>query len=111
MGLMQLIPATAERFDVQNVFNPAENVEGGVRYLAELLSRYHGDLSQALAAYYSGERTVDHAGGVPAEQDIRAYVEQVTRLYQASVGQAQEFGPLAIRRFVASDGRVVYTNQ
>lgn len=110
MGLMQLIPATAQRFDVQNVFNPVENVEGGVRYLAELLSRYQGDVPKALAAYYAGEHRVDRAGGVPSSQDIRAYVRQVTRLYLAETNGGG-FTPLVIHRFVDAEGHVVYTNE
>lgn len=109
-GLMQLIPATAERFDVRDVFNPADNVEGGVRYLHELLARYEGDLAKSLAAYYAGEKRIDRAGGVPQDPATRAYVRRVTRFYSASIDK-QLPGSAPIHRFVDDEGRTVYTNE
>ncbi|HEV2386556.1 MAG TPA: lytic transglycosylase domain-containing protein [Candidatus Acidoferrales bacterium] len=109
-GLMQLIPATAERFDVRDVFDPVENVEGGVRYLHELLARYDGDLAKSLAAYYAGEKRIDHAGGVPRDLATRAYVKRVTRFYLAAIDE-QLPGSLPIHRFVDDEGRTIYTNQ
>lgn len=110
MGLMQLIPATAQRFDVQDAFNPVDNVRGGVQYLAELFARYHGDLAQTLAAYYAGEHRVDRAGGVPSSQEIREYVRQVTRVYLAETNGGT-YTPVAIHRFVDDQGHVVYSNE
>src|SRR3984957_9378962 len=66
VGLMQLIPGTAQRFGVGNPFDPAQNVEGGTTYLKSLLDRYQGDLPKTLAAYNAGEHAVDLSGGVPA---------------------------------------------
>lgn len=79
-GLMQLIPATADRFGVQDVFDPAQNIRGGVQYLAWLLKRYNGDLSLAAAGYNAGEGAVDRYGGIPPYAETQRYVERVAIL-------------------------------
>jgi hypothetical protein len=76
-GLLQLIPATAERFGVGDVFDPHENVHGGARYLQWLLARYDGDTRLALAAYNAGENAVDRYGDVPPYRETREYVRKV----------------------------------
>src|SRR5437016_9519512 len=76
-GLMQLMPQTAARMGVQNAMDPAANVEGGTRYLGELLSRYHHDLSKALAAYNAGPDRVEQYHGVPPYPETRAYVARI----------------------------------
>lgn len=81
MGLMQLIPDTAERFSVRNAFDATQNLRGGMRYLRWLLSYYRGNLSYALAAYNAGEGRVDSYRGVPPFPETRAYVKRVTGLY------------------------------
>ena len=78
-GLMQLMPQTAARMGVQNAMDPAANVEGGTRYLGELLSRYHNDLSKALAAYNAGPDRVEQYHGVPPYPETRAYVARIIR--------------------------------
>ncbi len=81
-GLMQLIPATAERFNVENAFNASQNIKGGVAYLRWLLSYYRGDVSLAVAAYNAGEGAVDRHKGVPPYRETKAYVKKVLSLYQ-----------------------------
>src|SRR5439155_4688794 len=78
-GLMQLMPQTAARMGVQNALDPAANVEGGTRYLGELLVRYHHDLSKALAAYNAGPDRVEQYHGVPPYPETLAYVARVVR--------------------------------
>ena len=78
-GLMQLMPQTAARMGVQNAMDPAANVEGGTRYLGELLVRYHHDLSKALAAYNAGPDRVEQYHGVPPYPETLAYVARVVR--------------------------------
>lgn len=82
-GLMQLIPDTAERFGVSDVFDPAQNIRGGVRYLRWLLAYFQGDVTLALAGYNAGERAVDRFRGVPPYEETRNYVRAIRRLYDA----------------------------
>jgi soluble lytic murein transglycosylase-like protein len=81
-GLMQLIPSTASRYSVTNVFDPNQNVDGGTRYLHDLLTAYHGDTSLALAAYNAGPQRVEQYNGVPPYPETQAYVKRVTTKYQ-----------------------------
>lgn len=76
-GLMQLMPATARRVGVIRAFDPAMNVEGGVKLLRLLLDRYGGDVTKTLAAYNAGEGAVARYGGVPPYPETRAYVQRV----------------------------------
>jgi len=76
---MQLMPQTAARMGVRNAMDPAANVEGGTRYLGELLVRYHHDLSKALAAYNAGPERVEQYHGVPPYPETLAYVARVVR--------------------------------
>ena len=80
-GLMQLIPATAQRFGVQDPFDARQNVAGGVQYLAWLHDRFDGQLDKVLAAYNAGEGAVDRYGGIPPYPETRNYVRKVRRLY------------------------------
>ena len=78
-GLMQLMPETAAQLGVQNALDPATNVEGGTRYLGQLLTRYHYDLSLALAAYNAGPDRVEQYRGVPPYRETRVYVARIIR--------------------------------
>jgi len=82
-GLMQLIPATAQRYGVSNAFDPSQNLEGGVRYLKYLTERFDGNLRLALAAYNAGEGAVDRHQGIPPYQETQNYVTKVTREFDA----------------------------
>jgi hypothetical protein len=78
-GLMQLMPETASQLGVPNAFDPQANVEGGTKYLRELLERYNFDLVKALAAYNAGPQRVEQFGGVPPYYETRAYVARIVR--------------------------------
>lgn len=78
-GLMQLMPGTASKLGVQNAFDPAANVDGGTRYLRELLEKYNFDIIKALAAYNAGPQRVEQYKGVPPYRDTRLYVASIVR--------------------------------
>jgi soluble lytic murein transglycosylase-like protein len=84
MGLMQLMPSTARDLFVEDAFDPAQNIEGGARYLRILANQYAGDLVKTLAAYNAGPEAVRRAGEVvPDIPETREYVRKVVALYQA----------------------------
>jgi soluble lytic murein transglycosylase-like protein len=78
LGLMQLLPETAARYAVSNIFDPAQNIEAGTHYLKDLLARYRGNLRFALAAYNAGPEMVDRYGGVPPFPETQSYVRSIT---------------------------------
>ena len=80
LGLMQLMPETAELLGVDDPYNPAKNVYGGTKYLKQMIDRYEGNLEKALAAYNAGPTRVDRAGGVPDIEETKNYVEGVLGL-------------------------------
>lgn len=80
-GLMQLLPQTAARLGVRNIFDPAENINAGTQYLSELLKRYNNNLALTLAAYNAGPQTIQRYGRVPPFRETQTYIQRVGRSY------------------------------
>jgi len=108
-GLMQLMPATAAKLGVRNVFDARQNIEGGVRHLRHLVDRYGGNLALALAAYNAGVEAVGRYGGIPPYPETQAYVARVLRLVQRAAPSASAEARV-LRRYETADGHVVYSN-
>jgi len=81
-GVMQLMPFTSKRLRVSDPFDPIENIEGGIKYIKELLVAFPGDLTNVVAAYNAGPAAVRKYGGVPPYQETRLYVRRVMDLYR-----------------------------
>jgi soluble lytic murein transglycosylase-like protein len=91
-GLMQLMPETARQYGVHNVFDPEDNIRGGVRNLADLLERYRGDLRRVLAAYNAGDGAVAKYRGIPPYEETMTYVKRALTVYYGTpYGQAIGF--------------------
>ena len=105
-GLMQLMPGTATALGVPNAFDPQANVEGGAKYLRELLERYNFDLVKALAAYNAGPQRVEQYKGVPPYYETRAYVARVVRDFNKKKA-AQQNEAAALTAKSAAEKRAV----
>lgn len=119
MGLMQLMPSTAYDMNVVNPFNPEENIEGGTKYLRQLLEKFNGDLTLALAAYNAGPKTVEKYRDVPPISETKQYVKKIISLFKGKssygfsdqVKQNQPVAePVRIYKVVLDDGTVLFTN-
>lgn len=106
MGLMQLMPSTAEDMQIQNPFDPEQNIEAGTKYLRLLLNRFSGDLELAVAAYNAGPATVEKSGGIPSFPETRKFVKNVI----SNHNNESDSRPSRIYKFTYDDGTVVYTN-
>ena len=93
---MQLMPRTAASLAVEDLLDPFENVEGGVRHLRQLMDRYHGDLPRVLAAYNAGDAALIKYGGVPPYPETRRYVKQIMRRLDPAAAAAASLP--AVRR-------------
>ena len=97
MGLMQLMPSTARSLNVTNPYDPAQNVDAGVRHFKQLLDAYNGNVELSLAAYNAGASAVQRSRGVPRYTETRNYVKRITSLYasngtrQFTIGHPLEF--------------------
>ena len=98
LGLMQLMPATAERFGVLDPFDPRQNITGGCKYLKWLTDHFNGDLAKVVAAYNAGENAVERYKGVPPYRETRAYVPKVLDLFRRKAVQAdaKDAGAMAL---------------
>ena len=81
-GLMQLMPSTAEALGVEDIFNPKQNISGGVRYFKQLVNKFDGNIKLALAAYNAGSRNVREYQGIPPFKTTRFYIKKVFKYYQ-----------------------------
>jgi hypothetical protein len=100
MGLMQLMPSTARQLNVQNPFDPAQNVDAGVRHLKQLLESYGGDIKLTLAAYNAGAGAVARSSGVPHYAETQNYVRRITNLYYggSDFNSGASHDPVTIQR-------------
>lgn len=103
LGLMQLMPGTAQDLSVDNPFDPEENVRGGVQYLRYLLDRFNGDTALALAAYHAGEQTVDRHNGIPPIEATRTYVKRVLNFHKGYQRTMPQRTDAAIYRISSGD--------
>lgn len=111
LGLMQLMPDTARRLEVDDPLDPEQNVRGGIRELDRLIERFSGNLQLALAAYNAGEGAVERHRGIPPFQETRDYVARVLSLYTGSayrLSDGRMISPVRLTR--DAEGRTVITN-
>ena len=108
LGLMQLMPATAIQYGVKNVFDPRENIEGGVKYLKDLIKLYNGKTDLVLAAYNAGQEAVRKFNGIPPYKETRNYISKIMNRF----GYDKEYikGKTVIYKFYDKDGKLWITD-
>lgn len=106
VGLMQLMPETAKAYGVSNLFNPEENIEGGVKYLKDLMKIYGEDLELILAAYNAGQEAIKKYGGIPPYPETLNYIRKV----KASYGSSTLKTSTKIYKYYDDSGTLVLTN-
>ena len=112
LGIMQLLPSTADRFGVHDVYDPKQNIEGGVRYLKFLDNMFSGNLPLVLAAYNAGENAVKRFDGVPPYTETQNYIRKIQQFYKKDNISSQKKDALKsnIISYQDSNGGVFYSN-
>ena len=112
LGIMQLLPSTADRFGVHDVYDPKQNIEGGVRYLKFLDDMFSGNLPLMLAAYNAGENAVKKFNGVPPYPETQNYIRKIQQFYKKDNISSQKKDALKsnIISYQDSNGGVFYSN-
>jgi soluble lytic murein transglycosylase-like protein len=111
MGLMQLMPGTADRLKVEDPFDPEQNLRAGVKEFSRLVDRYAGNLQLALAAYNAGEGAVARYRGIPPYNETRSYVSRILTLYTGRPFRvAGNYRAKPVRMMRDREGRAVITN-
>ena len=106
VGLMQLMPETAKRYGVRNLYDPRQNIEGGVKYLKDLMNLFEGKTDHVLAAYNAGHNAIKKYGGIPPFPETRRFIEKVKTTYQNSTIRNRK----KIYKYYDDKGRVIFTN-
>ena len=104
MGLMQLMPATAKYLGVTDPYDPEQNIMGGAKYLRQMLDKYDGDITLALAAYNAGPGTISKNGGAPLQSQLRGYIPKVLGYYYGNDIYAGEVSYSSKNSSGATDG-------
>ncbi len=106
VGLMQLMPETAKEYGVKNLYDPAENIEGGIRYLKDLIKLYAGKTNLVLAAYNAGQEAIKKYGGIPPYPETRNYIRRIMGKYPRSTIRTRT----KIYEFYDDSGKLILTN-
>ncbi len=106
MGLMQLMPETAKEYGVKNIYDAKDNIEGGIRYLRDLIKVYKGKTSLVLAAYNAGQEAIKKYGGIPPYPETRNYIRKIMATYPKSTIKTRS----KIYEFYDDSGKLVLTN-
>ena len=110
-GLMQLMPETAAHYRVNNIHNPAQNIDGGTRHLKRLINKYDGNVKIALAAYNAGETVVAQYQGVPPYPETKTYIERVMEFYRELSGKKlRDERRAVVYRYIDENGTLILTD-